>query len=166
MRKHVMPLDGTFDFWVLLFAMSMSLFAAGMGMRTLVQNNALLDWNQGDSLRWIGIVFAIADATPGLLFLGCETLPPHRLHSWQYPACINQVAFALLWFVLGVNAPFRSRSLLQRVVVKFSRVCRYLATYDCSPGLLKFYVPLIVTISTLAVVLIEVRVGFGFVTNS
>ena len=64
MRKHVMPLDGTFDFWVLLFAMSMSLFAAGMGMRTLVQNNALLDWNQGDSLRWIGIVFAIADATP------------------------------------------------------------------------------------------------------
>lgn len=46
------------------------------------------------------------------------------------------------------------------------RVFRYLATYDCSPGLLKFYVPLIVTISTLAVVLIEVRVGFGFVTGS
>ena len=73
MRKHVMPLDGTFDFWVLLCAMSMSLFAAGMGIRTLSKSNALLEWNQGDSLLWIGVVFAIADATPGLLFLGCAT---------------------------------------------------------------------------------------------
>jgi hypothetical protein len=44
-------------------------------------------------------------------------------------------------------------------------VCRYMATYDCAPCLLKLYVPLIVTISTLAVVFIEVRVGFGFVTG-
>lgn len=71
LRKHVMPLDGTFDFWILLFAMCLSLFSAGMGIKTLVERDALLDWDNGDdSLRWIGVVFAIADATPGLLFLG------------------------------------------------------------------------------------------------
>lgn len=74
LRKHVMPLDGTFDFWVLLFAMCLSLFSAGMGIRTLIQRDALLNWdNANDSLRWIGIVFAVADATPGLLFIGCAS---------------------------------------------------------------------------------------------
>jgi hypothetical protein len=70
-RKFVMPLDGTLDFWILLFCMSVSLFAAAMGIKTLVQRDALLAWDDAqESLRWIGVVFAIADATPGLLFLG------------------------------------------------------------------------------------------------
>jgi hypothetical protein len=71
-RKRVMPLDGTFDFWILLFSMTLSLFSAAIGIKTLVERDALLKWDNGnDSLRWIGIVFAIADATPGILFLGC-----------------------------------------------------------------------------------------------
>lgn len=89
LRKHVMPLDGTFDFWVLLFCMSLSLFAAGMGIKVLAQRGALLEWDDGDeSLRWIGVVFAIADATPGLLFLG--SVPPlQRVSNCHYKTCIR-----------------------------------------------------------------------------
>jgi hypothetical protein len=92
LRKHVMPLDGTFDFWVLLFSMSLSLFAAGMGIRTLIQRDALIAWDDGeDSLRWIGVVFAIADATPGLLFLGYV----HTRHLQCLPRMIEPCIAAM-----------------------------------------------------------------------
>lgn len=70
-RKRVMPLDGTLDIWVLAFFTILSLVAAAYGTYRLVQRNALLDWAEAnESLKWIGVVFAIGDATPGLLFFG------------------------------------------------------------------------------------------------
>ena len=77
-RKNVMPLDGTFDIWVLGFFTLLSLIAAAYGVIRLVQKNALLEWDSAnESLKWIGVVFAIADATPGLLFFGCVPLTAH-----------------------------------------------------------------------------------------
>lgn len=37
--------------------------------------------------------------------------------------------------------------------------------YDSSPGFLKFWVPFVSVFSFLAVILIEVRVAYGFVTG-
>jgi hypothetical protein len=71
-RKKFLPMDGTLDVWVLAFFTILNLAAAIYGIYRLSQSNALLDWdNANESLKWIGVVFAIADATPGLLFFGC-----------------------------------------------------------------------------------------------
>ena len=73
-RKGVMPLDGTFDIWILLLTMTMSLMAAAVGVKRLYDREALVQWDEGrNGLIWIGVVFAVVDATPGLLFLGCVT---------------------------------------------------------------------------------------------
>lgn len=70
-------MDGTFDIWVLGFFTMLSLTAAIYGITRLAQNNALIQWdNANESLKFIGVVFAIADATPGLLFFGCATPEP------------------------------------------------------------------------------------------
>ena len=77
-----MPLDGTFDIWVLGFFTILSLIAAVYGIIRLAQKNALLDWDSAnESLKWIGVVFAISDATPGLLFFGCVSSCPSSLVS-------------------------------------------------------------------------------------
>lgn len=71
-RRHVMPLDGTLDIWVLLFTMALSLLAAAVGIKRLYDREALIQWDGArNSLIWIGVVFALVDATPGMLFLGC-----------------------------------------------------------------------------------------------
>eukprot|EP00892_Ulva_mutabilis_P006100 jgi/Ulvmu1/3862/UM018_0081.1 len=70
-RKKVMPLDGTFDIWILLITMAMSLLAAAVGIKRLYDRGALIEWDDGrNGLIWIGVVFAVVDATPGMLFLG------------------------------------------------------------------------------------------------
>lgn len=75
-RKACMPLDGTFDVWVLVFFMTLSLFSAAVGVKKLVRRDALIEWNENrDSLLWLGVAFALVDATPGLLFLGCAAAP-------------------------------------------------------------------------------------------
>jgi hypothetical protein len=72
MRQVCMPLDGTFDVWVLLGFMFVSLTSALMGFVRLVLRKALISWNDnGDALLWIGVVFALVDSVPGLLFCGC-----------------------------------------------------------------------------------------------
>ena len=71
-RARCLPMDGTLDVWVLMAVMALSLFSATIGLRRLAARDALVKWNEDrDALIWIGVVFAVADAAPGLLFLGC-----------------------------------------------------------------------------------------------
>ena len=71
MRRMCMPLDGTLDMWVLVLFMCLSVLGAVVGLYTLAQNGALVKWDDGrESLRWIGVVWAVSDCTPGLMFLG------------------------------------------------------------------------------------------------
>ena len=57
--------------WVLVFFMCPSFLGAVVGLATLVYNDAVLKWDDGhESLRWIGVVWAVVDCTPGLKFLG------------------------------------------------------------------------------------------------
>jgi hypothetical protein len=73
-RKKFLPMDGTLDIWVLGFFTILNLTAAIYGVIRLAQKNALVEWdNANESLKWIGVVFAIADASPGLLFFGCAS---------------------------------------------------------------------------------------------
>ena len=77
LRRHVMPLDGTLDIWVLVFSMGLSLVSVVVGVKRLFDRDALLQWDEGQNgLIWIGVVFALVDATPGLLFLGCANPCP------------------------------------------------------------------------------------------
>lgn len=70
-----MPMDGTLDVWVLMACMMIAIFSAIVGIRRLIYRNALLEWNEnGDTLIWIGVVFALVDAVPGLFFVGCASV--------------------------------------------------------------------------------------------
>jgi hypothetical protein len=74
-RKRCMPMDGTLDVWVLMACMMIAIFSAIVGIRRLIYRNALLEWNEnGDTLIWIGVVFALVDAVPGLFFVGCASV--------------------------------------------------------------------------------------------
>jgi hypothetical protein len=88
-RKMCMPMDGTLDIWVLFFFMILSLFSAAVGLRRLIKREALISWDEGrESLIWLGVAFALVDATPGLLFMGCDlALPPHPCSSSSPSPC-------------------------------------------------------------------------------
>ena len=74
-RKACMPMDGTLDVWVLYLFFALSLFSAVVGVRRLVSRDALYRWNNnGDTLLWIGVIFALVDCTPALLFTGCVSV--------------------------------------------------------------------------------------------
>jgi hypothetical protein len=95
-RKWCMPLDGTLDIWVLMAVMLLALFSAAVGLRRLIYRDALLKWNDSDdTLIWIGVVFALVDATPGMLFAGCVFLFAMSLFA-AVPCCfpLSYVAFA------------------------------------------------------------------------
>lgn len=71
-RRRVLPLDGTLDVWVLAVTTSMSIVAMVYGVRGVYKDRETLDWRDGlQALRWMGIVYALVEATPGLLFFGC-----------------------------------------------------------------------------------------------
>jgi hypothetical protein len=72
LRKHCLPMDGTLDVWVLMATTLLAIFSAAVGIRRLIFRDAIARWNEnGDTLIWIGIVFALVDSVPGLLFAGC-----------------------------------------------------------------------------------------------
>lgn len=130
-----MPLDGTFDIWILGFFTILSLTAATFGIIKLAQKNALIEWDEAnESLKWIGVVFAIADATPGLLFFGC-----------------------------AAGSDLVKDTRVQNHTL--SKVCRYALFYDSAPSALKFWTPFVCVFSFLAVALIEARVAYGFITG-
>jgi hypothetical protein len=71
-RRRCMPLDGTLDIWVLFLPMSLSIFAAVVGLYTLFHHDAVIKWRAGrEGLRWIAVTWAIADYTPVVQFFGC-----------------------------------------------------------------------------------------------
>jgi hypothetical protein len=97
-RKRCMPLDGTLDIWVLFFFMGLSLFSAAVGLRRLIYRNALISWDDGrESLIWLGIAFALVDATPGLLFMGCGFL----VHMLLVQSLLAHFSGALLGLSAG-----------------------------------------------------------------
>ena len=71
-RRRVMPLGGTLDMWVLLAITAADLAAAAVGLMDLKDvHSSQLRWDAGSPVKMIAIVYAIIDAVPGLLFLGC-----------------------------------------------------------------------------------------------
>ena len=73
-RKLCMPMDGTLDFWVLLATTMVTIASLAIGVARLVQRRAMFDWSDSNSLMWLGCVFALVDAAPGALYLGCAAL--------------------------------------------------------------------------------------------
>jgi hypothetical protein len=69
-RKLCMPMEGTFDFWVLLLTTMLTIASLAVGIGRLIKRRALLDWSDKNSLMWMGCVFALVDAAPGALYLG------------------------------------------------------------------------------------------------
>ena len=69
-RRCFMPLGGTLDIWVLLAVTAADLTAAAVGLSKL-ETSSLLRWDENNTIQLIGIVFAILDSIPGILFLGC-----------------------------------------------------------------------------------------------
>lgn len=69
-RKLCMPMDGTFDFWVLLSTTMLTVGSLAYGIARLIERRALLDWSDKNSLMWLGCIFALVDAAPGALYLG------------------------------------------------------------------------------------------------
>jgi hypothetical protein len=86
-RRACMPMDGTLDIWVLMFFLALSFISAAIGFKRLLNRDAVYKWNNNtDSVLWIGIVFALVDCIPGLLFGGCASTTPLSCAS-LFPAC-------------------------------------------------------------------------------
>jgi hypothetical protein len=71
LRKHVMPMDGTLDAWVLLTITAADVFAIAMGLRRLWLAGSFTAWTNVGAVNvlWLGIAYALVDAVPGLLFM-------------------------------------------------------------------------------------------------
>lgn len=87
-----MPLDGTLDVWALAVTTAMSVAAMVVGLQEVNEENAVLEWGEGrQALRWMGIVYAFVEATPGLLFFGCASidllLAIRHIHVHAYSTC-------------------------------------------------------------------------------
>jgi hypothetical protein len=94
-RKMCMPLDGTFDLWVLMLTTLLSTVALAVGVVRLVRRDALLDWENKNGLMWIGVVFALVDAAPGMLYLGCDAQPVWLCGRCAVPAAALRPAVIL-----------------------------------------------------------------------
>jgi hypothetical protein len=99
-RKLCMPMDGTLDIWVLMSFLFLSAFSAAVGVKRLAERDALVHWNNNrDTLLWIGVIFAIVDMVPALLFGGCA--PPSS--SAFRASCCRAVCAALRCNVCDVE---------------------------------------------------------------
>jgi hypothetical protein len=89
-RKLCMPLDGTFDVWVIVVVFVINLLALVGGVRYLYWKGALAKWGANlESVVWLGVIWAAVELTPGALFLGCDALPSHspRLCCHLHSSC-------------------------------------------------------------------------------
>ena len=85
-RRRCMPWDGTLDMWALVAVMVMGLTAAAVGLKRLYERNALVEWNEErNGLVWVGIVFALVETTPSLMYFGCATHARTEPLSQPYP---------------------------------------------------------------------------------
>ena len=78
-RRRCMPMGGTLDIWVLMAILITNLFAAAIGLKRIIESGSIIDFQDRDSILWIGIVFALVDSVPALLFAGCAL--PARPHA-------------------------------------------------------------------------------------
>jgi hypothetical protein len=71
LRRHVMPMDGTLDLWVLLAITALQVYALIWGIVRLYRQGSFSSWESIASVNvlWLGVVYALVDAVPGLLFL-------------------------------------------------------------------------------------------------
>jgi hypothetical protein len=70
-RKKCMPFDGTLDFWVILVITGLNLFTVGWGLVKLEEAGEIvsLRGTEQENVEMIALVFALVEATPGILFL-------------------------------------------------------------------------------------------------
>lgn len=151
-RRWCMPMGGTFDVWILAGILFVNLVAMAVGLRFLAKRNVLLEWGElQESVVWIGVIWAAVEVCPSALFLGCA------------PALLQE-ATSLLCALFFCNAPRRSVAMFlqSESAVIHVAACRYIFVWDCSPWLLKIWVPLVVTLCTAFVVFAEVRIFVGF----
>ena len=74
-RKHVMPMDGTLDIWVLMAITALNIAAAAFGLVRIGEAGALAQFGGGpEGVLYLGIVFAIVDAVRDLYVSSLHTL--------------------------------------------------------------------------------------------
>jgi hypothetical protein len=83
-RKKCLPFEGTLDFWVLLFITLLNVFVFIYGIVKLAQDGQVvsLRGSEQQNVKMIALVFALVEATPGVLFLWCAAAhaPTALLH--------------------------------------------------------------------------------------
>ena len=75
-RKKCMPFEGTLDFWVLLAITLLNVFVFVYGFITLGQQETIISLrgSEQQNVKLIALIFALVEATPGILFLWCDDL--------------------------------------------------------------------------------------------
>jgi hypothetical protein len=71
LRRKCMPMDGTFDVWVLFAITASQIYALVCGLVRLYREGSFSSWKGAASVNvlWLGVVYALVDSVPGLLFL-------------------------------------------------------------------------------------------------
>ena len=72
-RKKCMPWEGTLDFWVLMAITLLNVVTVVYGLTQVGQESAIfsLRGTEQQNVEMIALVFALVEATPGILFAWC-----------------------------------------------------------------------------------------------
>lgn len=72
-RRACMPFEGTLDFPVLLLITALNLFTLAWGLVDIARTGELvsLRGSEQENVKMIALVFALVEATPGVLFISC-----------------------------------------------------------------------------------------------
>jgi hypothetical protein len=104
-RKMCMPFDGTMDFWVILVITGLNLFTVGWGLVKLDKSGEIvsLRGTEQENIEMIALVFALVEATPGILFIWCASYPVLAAEKMKLQKAIEAVGSAPL-SKFGYNA--------------------------------------------------------------
>ena len=72
-----MPFEGTLDFPVLFLITALNLFTLAYGLVEIAKTGELvsLRGSEQENVKMIALVFALVEATPGVLFMWCAQAP-------------------------------------------------------------------------------------------
>ena len=186
-RKKCMPFEGTLDFPVLLFITLLNLFTFVYGVIKIGQDGEIvsLRGSEQQNVKMIALVFALVEATPGVLFTwcalevnGCVLVVAARGRASQnMQRCCRQTARRAHNSSMcnhGHNccnepsAATHSGNSDDGLGPRSRRcaLCRYMASYRCCRFTLWVWVPLVITLVAILVTFIELRVGIQYVTTA